>query len=747
MPVQDFINKFLPRSTSTDMPSSADAFKNVPTMPTKQQTEFYDRLKKTKKKSKIPSRCPGFVFKNTSNRASIWGDELWKPDICCYAEQTVNLAVASNGKPLAHLGYAELFIDVKKTPDHDFFNDPPDDADRSEHQFILDIADKGICRYATMALAQNVAYATEACARQHRTFYLSMSLAGTFMRFIRWDCAGAIASESFDIHEQPELLCNFLWRFAHASATERGHDPTVEFAAAGDEARFRETISRRIKFETGFAGKELDDAINEHYQPGVVTVINVEDNLGKHTERLLVSRPVVSPFSVSRAMRGYWAVTTENEVVFLKDNWRDPTLHQEGENIEDMEKANVVNIPKILIHGDVPAPPRKKVSRTATAWSRIQHTQTDKFTGCNWVCRGGRVRSVSGYTHYRLVSKTVGYPLKHFVDAGELLQGTFDAYEAMTSAYVNNRRLHRDISIGNIILVRETEGTQRRGILIDWELSSIIEDDGDVNVRHSGRTGTWYFMSIRLLEGRPCEGPWLSHTIQDDMESMLWVVLYCGFRWLPVEVQAGRSLTGTARALFEHYDHNDTINFTAGGNWKLLNTLDRTYTDRVKFKCQAFREFCETMMDYHRPRQHLKEELAGKWDRPADLQSFWKEFLKTNGQKLVGESSEKCDNKVAMTPTARPFQATLTGFKQLPLYEAAPPAPSRRGLKRKAGGEAGETGVVVKRTRVTGDPRPVQGRTVQTRSMKKLGAASGVAESSDGAARDALGEDPTVGEP
>ena len=39
-------------------------------------------------------------------------------------------------------------------------------------------------------------------------------------------------------------------------------------------------------------------------------------------------------------------------------------------------------------------------------------------------------------------------------------------------------RLHRDISLDNIILIWNSEIGRRIGILIDWELSTEADDDG-----------------------------------------------------------------------------------------------------------------------------------------------------------------------------------------------------------------------------------------------------------------------------
>ena len=48
---------------------------------------------------------------------------------------------------------------------------------------------------------------------------------------------------------------------------------------------------------------------------------------------------------------------------------------------------------------------------------------------------------------------------------------------ALDSAYEYNRRLHRDVSLDNIILVRNRNSGEREGRLVDWEFSTIEKPD------------------------------------------------------------------------------------------------------------------------------------------------------------------------------------------------------------------------------------------------------------------------------
>lgn len=54
---------------------------------------------------------------------------------------------------------------------------------------------------------------------------------------------------------------------------------------------------------------------------------------------------------------------------------------------------------------------------------------------------------------------------------------------ALIAAYEKLGRLHRDISLGNIILCRPEKGERRVGVLIDWEFSVRVGKNGKARDR------------------------------------------------------------------------------------------------------------------------------------------------------------------------------------------------------------------------------------------------------------------------
>ena len=237
---------------------------------------------------------------------------------------------------------------------------------RDNWQFVLRGRTGNGLDQAKHDLGQAVNYAVEANRRQHRHCCYSVSLSGLSARFIRWDRAGAIVSESFHLHDRPDLLCDFLWCFAKISDVERGYDLTVEPATVDDEVRFKAAIQRHLVSQV--AESEHIQALDEHFQANAVTAIHLPSPAAPTANpaqgsRMLVSRPIVVPQSVTgRCTRTYWAVTSSNKVVLLKDVWRYDTywdspailLEREGEVMHALKSKGVENIPEVVDHGDVP---------------------------------------------------------------------------------------------------------------------------------------------------------------------------------------------------------------------------------------------------------------------------------------------------------------------------------------------------------------------------------------------------------
>ncbi|KZT19666.1 hypothetical protein NEOLEDRAFT_1077449, partial [Neolentinus lepideus HHB14362 ss-1] len=122
--------------------------------------------------------------------------------------------------------------------------------------------------------------------------------------------------------------------------------------------------------------------------------------------------------------------------------------------------------------------------------------------------------------------------------------------------------LHRDLSFHNTVLIGD--GDDERGILIDWDLSRSLTsvDTGDARVR--GRTGTWQFISHALLQH-----PTKKHSIEDDLESSFWTLLWTLLHYVPSNLQT-IELVHVMGRVFDECSWNFPCGYYEGGTAKQL---------------------------------------------------------------------------------------------------------------------------------------------------------------------------------
>ncbi|KAF8072224.1 hypothetical protein FPV67DRAFT_1623110 [Lyophyllum atratum] len=124
---------------------------------------------------------------------------------------------------------------------------------------------------------------------------------------------------------------------------------------------------------------------------------------------------------------------------------------------------------------------------------------------------------------HRLILDTVGRPLWEYTTDRELLTGFRDALKAHKDL-CDQGILHRDISAGNVLLTDNSD-VSFRGFITDLEFARI-----ESSSLAKPLTGTAQFMArellIRTIYGKPV------HQAHHDVESFIWVLLYCVLRSL-----------------------------------------------------------------------------------------------------------------------------------------------------------------------------------------------------------------------
>ncbi|KAK0224416.1 hypothetical protein EDD85DRAFT_891876 [Armillaria nabsnona] len=347
---------------------------------------------------------------------------------------------------------------------------------------------------------------------QYRSHLFTILICGRFARFMRWDRSGAIVSKRFDYTEETTLIFDFYKRFAQLSPGQRGKDTTVSPIADDDDD---DAIVARAKF-----GLYDTDMWHGDARAKPKRDIKIEDQklfrinmtLDGKARRFVVCAPkfddgAFSPFG--RSTRRSLAIDLDcvdlrdpekprAGLLFMKDYWREdsPRTAKESNIYHLLAQHQVPHVAEMETGGDV-----------LNLLTITQEYVPAESEICLPILQA-----------HRIFLKTIGRDLTTFCNVKDLVICIADAMEAHQAAFDKACILHRDISVGNIMI---TPG--HRGFLIDWD-HCIILTDRSVQKR-VGRTGTWQFMSAHLLASYGS-----IHTLADDRESALWVLLYVALR-------------------------------------------------------------------------------------------------------------------------------------------------------------------------------------------------------------------------
>ncbi|KAF8967433.1 hypothetical protein BDZ97DRAFT_1697573 [Flammula alnicola] len=282
----------------------------------------------------------------------------------------------------------------------------------------------------------------------------------------------------------------FFWHLSHADKSIRGTDTTFRRVRGGDEAvNAREVL-------------DLKDT-DRLYK------VSVKDDVTKKKTFYIVHEPFTNNhiFPLGRGTRCFKAYDCQTEaVVLLKDTWRVSKYEPEGDVYRELHEKGVRNIAKFITAGDVGHVCGEMQKFSSSAKAKLPRL----------------------HMHYRLVLGTVGTSLKQFSSTWQMVNAVKCALLAHWDAVTKANILHRDVSLGNIIMVGE------EGILIDWELCKRI-GRGPTTARCDEKTGTFQFISARLLMGDTEE-----HKTGDDLESFVHVLTMVAIKYARNTLNARR---------------------------------------------------------------------------------------------------------------------------------------------------------------------------------------------------------------
>ncbi|VDB97785.1 unnamed protein product [Peniophora sp. CBMAI 1063] len=446
---------------------------------------------------------------------------------------------------------------------------------------------------------QLISYARAICANSHRTHLYGFVILPDYARLLFFDQSGVCFSELFD-WRATSYLSDFLQYFAAANDIERGIDTSVEKISINDTL----VADARAIFKEGEANDTLPDGIDFesvfktlHSERATYWLCNVYDDHSNIFHRVLTYRVHTStPYFAGRASRGFVAVDIDRRaVIYMKRSWRInlPGFPKERDTYREFEEAGVPHLPDCYFGGDVPRHSGtlakeyfewKQTASKGSSWAPLGGQIVDFASTrvSTFIDRHGREHALKdarrGATmrtdltdediemlpHVLTVTLfgKVGCRVKDFKSLRQFCVAFMHALETHEAAYRLKHILHRDVSSSNVLIYKVPgSGGEIEGLLIDWDLCANVDGRG---ARRKGRTGTWEFMSARMLmDPKGCV-----HGVRDDLESFFYLLYHHVLRYrhtVPVSKKA--QLYGALRDIFTRV--NTTGSGSTGGSHKL----------------------------------------------------------------------------------------------------------------------------------------------------------------------------------
>ncbi|KIL67560.1 hypothetical protein M378DRAFT_9337 [Amanita muscaria Koide BX008] len=387
-------------------------------------------------------------------------------------------------------------------------------------------------------LGQVTTYATAHLAAQFRTHVFLVLIFPTYARLMRWDRAGVVVTEKIPYNSS--VIADFYLRYCYATPAARGHDtsaqklsdPTVEASAlALDDVRRKLGVPENCPLYRLSLGEG-----NGGYIVGKPTYMGISSPTGRST----------------RTFIAFCEAT--KKPVFLKDTWRVTTNGQLPEHkvYERLHANKVQNIAQCKEGADI-----------------LNHATTTHLAA-NKYFPDRQFPRIRTFRHYRLVLLDIGRDLCSFDNVKEFVGAMRDATIAHEDAYFLAHILHRDISVGNILIKDNGDG-----VLVDWDLCKDLEG---TSASHAiERTGTWQFIAACLLLNRG-----LVHEREDDLESFYHVLHWVALRFTCHELKP-HSLGHQLRALFGE-SFRDMDGHPVGGYAKRSELISGSTNKDANFK-------------------------------------------------------------------------------------------------------------------------------------------------------------------
>ncbi|KAI9469393.1 hypothetical protein BX667DRAFT_509517 [Coemansia mojavensis] len=296
-----------------------------------------------------------------------------------------------------------------------------------------------------------------------------------------------------------------------------GYDPTIRRCEPGE---LQSMTGDSVQDEMDSITYEIDCYDDKerqwHTYVSVRTIAGASRCMGRHTRTIIARRKHETDASAISTPAG---ASVDAQEVVIKDAWaRTSTDADKDDTRNEIELLRIVRNTfawdKSMMYS--------KLEAGGTVQLKRDGVYVDDTTAAVLDMLGSDAREqldIPYRVHRRIVTSPVGHDIKTVKNEEELVIVLAEAMHCHNRILNECGILHRDISTGNILVVRSDSAPSGvHGLLID--LDSAIQTDANLKAP-AERSGTPVFMSIANVEDLTED-----RTALDDWESLLYVICW-----------------------------------------------------------------------------------------------------------------------------------------------------------------------------------------------------------------------------
>ncbi|CAE6442920.1 unnamed protein product [Rhizoctonia solani] len=532
------------------------------------------------------------------------------------------------------------------------------------------------------------------------------------------DRSDIVASEEFDVNKDWKHLVRIILSILLSSPFDLGYDPTVEAvpsSAATSEAMYNITVWNN------------DTGIPTVYRTiRIISDAGTDSMVGRGTRvwevRQLLGGDLVGP---SYALKDVWvhADRIAEHVIVKEIREEQPeyaqhflTPHDYGFVPLDPSTPAISDNTHKTLGRPRDLRPTHRTLRIPAPGSSIRTTSSNSQTTSNTPRdsvghaqdipqspqeghRLGTHLSKHPLLHYRMVFEEIGTPVHELRDFTSVFTAIHGGWKGLHAIHLS-KRVHRDVSSGNILLVPPStpKNLGSRGVIMDLEYAKKI--DASIGA-HDVKTGTVAFMATEVAamehhrlrmprrSNQPIQSlnalrsfvesrnkvntkhtrlPPFRYNPLHDMESIWWLCLWMTFYLVPTSSQGAKEQLKAYHSIFLSPDSKRVFLCEESGSrtHRLASYLleGQSFDSIMETWAITLNTLYEMAYDKHRDSQDLLKTIQINEEITSASYQYGEEFL----QSLVKESesiptcvtlAERCEDNASTSENGKPDPSVL----------------------------------------------------------------------------------------